>query len=112
MLEHFKLTRDKQFLLDVYPAVARGAEWIERKRRQTKRKPGSHSGLLPAGISAEHLGPTDHYYWDNFWSLAGVQGATLAARILGKEADAERFSSGAKATCRPSSSRCNFLRGT
>jgi hypothetical protein len=96
MLEHFKLTRDKQFLLDVYPAVARGAEWIERKRRQTKRKPSSHSGLLPAGISAEHLGPTDHYYWDNFWSLAGVQGATLAARILGKEADAERFSSGAK----------------
>jgi hypothetical protein len=55
MLEHFKLTMDKQFLLDVYPAVAHGAEWIERKRRQTKRKPSSHFGLLPAGISAEHL---------------------------------------------------------
>jgi hypothetical protein len=93
VLEHFKLTGDKQFLSDIYPAVARGAEWIEHKRRGTTGKPSSHSGLLPAGISAEHLGPTDHYYWDNFWSLAGLHGAAFAAGILGKEKDAARFSS-------------------
>jgi hypothetical protein len=69
VLEHFKLTGDKQFLSDIYPAVARGAEWIEHKRRGTTGKPSSHSGLLPAGISAEHLGPTDHYYWDNCMEL-------------------------------------------
>ena len=96
MFEHFKLTMDKEFLLEVYPAMARGSEWIERKRRQTRREPNSHFGLLPAGISAEHLGPTDHYYWDNFWSLAGVRETAMAARILGNEAAAERFSRHAK----------------
>jgi hypothetical protein len=96
MFEHFKLTADKEFLLEAYPAIARGAEWIERKRRQTKSKHSSHFGLLPAGISAEHLGPTDHYYWDNFWGLAGVRDAAMAASIIGKEADAEHFCSGAR----------------
>jgi len=97
MLEHYKLTMDKEFLQEVYPAMAKGARWIEHKRQQTKHKPSSHAGLLPASISAEHLGPMDHYYWDNFWCLAGVQGTALAARILGKDADAQRFSNSARA---------------
>src|SRR5205085_6926514 len=29
--------------------------------------------LLPAGFSAEHLGPNDFYYWDDFWAVAGLQ---------------------------------------
>ena len=44
-----------------------GADWIIGKRLpEDGRTP--HAGLLPAGFSAEHLGPNDHYYWDNFWS--------------------------------------------
>jgi hypothetical protein len=35
---------------------------------------------LPAGFSAEHLGPNDFYYWDDFWGLAGLK---AAARIAG-----------------------------
>ena len=50
-----------------------------------------HFGLLPAGISAEHLGPSDFYYWDNFWGVAGVRRAALAAQLLGRETDARRF---------------------
>ena len=30
-------------------------------------------GLMPRGLSAEHLGLADVYYWDMFWSLAGVE---------------------------------------
>jgi hypothetical protein len=59
---------------DLARAVARGAEWICRKRLRTE--PGvPHAGLLPAGFSAEHLGPNDFYYWDDFWSVAGLRSA-------------------------------------
>jgi hypothetical protein len=38
------------------------------------------AGLLPAGFSAEHLGPNDFYYWDDFWAVAGLR---AAADLLG-----------------------------
>jgi len=61
-------------------AVVKGARWIRRKRLSDHlKKP--HAGLLPAGFSAEHLGPNDFYYWDDFWSIAGLEcaGEMLAA---------------------------------
>jgi hypothetical protein len=92
MMEHYRLTRDKEFLAELYPSIRRGAIWIERKRHDvsiTKRKP---RGLLPAGFSAEHLGPNDFYYWDNFWALRGLLDAAEAARALGHHQDAATFS--------------------
>jgi hypothetical protein len=91
MMEYYRLTRDDRFLTEVYPAIKRGALWIERKRHDvtiTKKKP---RGLMPAGFSAEHLGPNDFYYWDNFWSLRGLWDASEAASILGQRADADLF---------------------
>jgi hypothetical protein len=58
--------------------VERGARWILRKRMSAG---SAHPGLLPAGFSAEHLGPNDYYYWDNFWAVAGLRAAT---RLLPK----------------------------
>lgn len=55
-------------------AIRRGAQWIARKRLP-ERGDAPHAGLLPAGFSAEHLGPNDYYYWDDFWSVAGLQAA-------------------------------------
>ncbi len=61
-----------------YEAMVRAARWIYRKRLpQDLEKP--HAGLLPAGFSAEHLGPNDYYYWDDFWAVAGLQAASLLA---------------------------------
>lgn len=55
-------------------AVLRGARWIQRKRLPAGTgKP--EAGLLPAGFSAEHLGPNDFYYWDDFWGVAGLRSA-------------------------------------
>ncbi|HMM76287.1 MAG TPA: hypothetical protein PJ986_11305 [Gammaproteobacteria bacterium] len=51
-----------------------GAEWILRKRLP-RTLDGAHAGLMPAGFSAEHLGPNDYYYWDDFWSVAGLRAA-------------------------------------
>ncbi|MCK9275169.1 MAG: hypothetical protein M0P57_08770 [Syntrophales bacterium] len=59
-------------------SALKGAWWIIHKR--TPKKEGPHGGLLPAGFSAEHLGPNDYYYWDDFWGVAGLK---AAARIAG-----------------------------
>src|SRR5262249_8096001 len=55
-------------------AIVRGAHWIQRKRVSDAAN-DLHAGLLPAGWSAEHLGPSDYYYWDDLWSVAGLGAA-------------------------------------
>lgn len=61
-------------------AIKRGARWIAKKRlAESSGLP--HAGLLPAGFSAEHLGPNDYYYWDDFWSIAGLQAATSLSAL-------------------------------
>ncbi|MDT3706354.1 MAG: hypothetical protein ROZ09_05965 [Thiobacillus sp.] len=54
--------------------ILRGARWIVRKRL-SEGLDAPHAGLLPAGFSAEHLGPNDYYYWDDFWGIAGLRAA-------------------------------------
>ncbi|HEX2860435.1 MAG TPA: hypothetical protein VHN79_02300, partial [Lacunisphaera sp.] len=53
-------------------AVKKGARWIRKKRLPADGK-SQVAGLFPAGFSAEHLGPNDYYYWDDFWGVAGLQ---------------------------------------
>jgi hypothetical protein len=45
---------------------------------------------MPAGVSAEHLGPFDYFYWDDFWSLRGLSDAAPLLRVAGDEAAATR----------------------
>jgi hypothetical protein len=52
--------------------IEKGANWI-LKKRLPKDLAEPHAGLLPAGFSAEHLGPNDYYYWDDFWGVAGLR---------------------------------------
>lgn len=73
---------------DWLTAVEKGARWIIKKRL-----PGGtgrpEAGLLPAGFSAEHLGPNDFYYWDDFWGVAGLQCAADLLRQRAPEFAAE-----------------------
>lgn len=57
-----------------FRAIERGARWIIRKRLPANSGL-PEAGLLPAGFSAEHLGPNDFYYWDDFWGVAGLRSA-------------------------------------
>lgn len=77
------------------PHVRKAAEWILRKKLDSSDDPFV-GGLLPAGFSAEHLGPNDHYYWDNFWSIAGLESAAdiLAHFATGKK-EARKLREGA-----------------
>ncbi|MEX0743997.1 MAG: hypothetical protein WD118_00230 [Phycisphaeraceae bacterium] len=59
-----------------------------------------HAGLLPAGFSAEHLGPNDFYYWDDFWSVAGLRAAAAIERARGKMVWVERFERSAESLLR------------
>lgn len=65
-------------------AILSGARWIGRKRLG-KNGGSSHAGLLPAGFSAEHLGLNDFYYWDDFWSVAGLRAAAAMLQQLREE---------------------------
>lgn len=64
--------------------------WISRKRMPDV--PSSpHAGLLPAGFSAEHLGPNDYYYWDDFWGVAGLKAASHLDTLYGDQEHARHF---------------------
>jgi hypothetical protein len=70
-------------------ALRRGARWIARKR--VRGGDPLREGLLPAGFSAEHLGPNDYYYWDDFWGIAGLRAAVRLAARQGAAEDAQRW---------------------
>lgn len=71
-------------------AVRRGGRWIVRKRLpESPDLP--HAGLLPAGFSAEHLGPNDYFYWDDFWGIAGLRSAAFLMNLAGDSQDGAWF---------------------
>jgi hypothetical protein len=76
---------------DWWQAIRRGARWITGKRLADDGH-SPHAGLLPAGFSAEHLGPNDYYYWDDFWSVAGLRAAATLGGIMNDDAAQQEFS--------------------
>ncbi len=91
LAEHWRLTRDTDLVAGMTHSIAKGAHWIERKRRsKRRRRDPALAGLLPASISAEHLGPFDYFYWDDFWCLKGMEDAATLLRVAGaRESAAE-----------------------
>ncbi|HEX5945126.1 MAG TPA: hypothetical protein VFY82_02565 [Acidimicrobiales bacterium] len=97
LARHWRLTRDAGLVEGMVGPIAKAVHWIDKKRRAAKGKRKADpavTGLLPAGVSAEHLGPFDHFYWDDFWGVAGLwAGAELLRAIAQPDAadDADRF---------------------
>jgi hypothetical protein len=96
MVEHARLSGDWNIVSRDYWSLLRMAAWINSKRQKTKdgRRTTErllHFGLLPPGPSAEHLGPSDYFYWDDFWGLAGLRDAARAAETLGQKEDAQKL---------------------
>jgi len=89
---HALATGDPGVLARNWRDLGRGAAWIGRARRRERDPASSRYGLLPAGLSAEHFGPNDHYLWDNFWCLAGLDRFRLALGLWeGAPAGARRL---------------------
>lgn len=92
MIDHVRRNGDRAQLAHYWGSWRKAARWIEDQCRKTRKERGPHSGLLPAGFSAEHFGPNDHYFWDNFWALAGLKMLLWVARKLDKvDEKLERF---------------------
>jgi hypothetical protein len=93
--QNARLSGDYQVLHEQYWQILNAAHWIDSARQKTKgggeRAP--HHGLLPAGMSAEHLGPNDYYFWDDWWGLAGLRAAIFAARTFNSPDDAQKLES-------------------
>jgi hypothetical protein len=88
ILHRYQQLTGKKLTADWHNVIARGARWIMRKRLAgTLVAP--HAGLLPAGFSAEHLGPNDYYYWDDFWGIAGLHCASDMVRSQDADMAAE-----------------------
>jgi len=82
--DRFRRYSNEPLPSELLHAVTRGSWWIKRKRT-SDALPKPHAGLLPAGFSAEHLGPNDFYYWDDFWGAAGLRSGAALLREGGNE---------------------------
>ncbi|MBN8218310.1 MAG: hypothetical protein J0L75_16825 [Spirochaetes bacterium] len=91
LVRHARLSGNRDFLADLWPAIRKGAHWVDRTRRKQNKPDSAHFGLLPAGFSAEHFGPNDHYFWDNFWGLSALKDAAWTAKTLGLGGEARHF---------------------
>ena len=114
LAEHWRLTRDTS---GVDPAsITRAVRWIDRTRNAAHRRDDpSLRGLMPASISAEHLGPFDYFYWDDFWSLRGLLDGALLLRLAGlaeEAAAAEASAAGLRVDLSASMSRVAARLGT
>jgi hypothetical protein len=88
LVHHWRMTGDDEFLKDVYLSLVKGARWIDGFRLTDLPAGDPRHGLLPPGISAEHFGLNDTYYWDDLWAVGGLRAAADAAGHLGFEGDA------------------------
>jgi hypothetical protein len=94
----YRYTGEISSLEEWYPALRAAASFIVNLRAAERGMDGPAGGLLPPSKSAEDLGPTNqHYYWDDFWAVAGLEEAAYAARELGKTEDAAWMESEADA---------------
>ena len=84
----FAAVTGKRLDKDMEQSLVKGTHWLDRKRLPVDAPDGT-AGLLPAGFSAEHLGPNDFYYWDDFWAIGGLRAIALYWRKYGETGHAE-----------------------
>lgn len=96
--EYYRFTRDVGFLNDLWGRVAAAAEYISSLRRQRMtrayRTPDTEAyyGLVPESISHEgYASHPVHSYWDDFFSLRGLDDAAELATVVGDDERAARF---------------------
>jgi hypothetical protein len=98
VMDHYRFTGDRDFLVEMWPAVLKSVEYLEslRNRRltaeyQTPEKRACY-GLLPESMSHEgYMAHPVHAYWDDFWALRGFKDAAAMADILGDRQQAQRI---------------------
>ena len=80
--EHYRLTRDKAWMNEIAPTVARACEWIIEQRNKTKRldakgEKAPEYGLMPPGVMAD-WGNFLNYFCLNGYYYAGLHESAKA----------------------------------
>jgi hypothetical protein len=91
--ETFRYTRDRDFLVEMFPHVRRAVDYLERLRQSRRtaeyRAPEKaiFFGLLPESISHEGYSARPvHSYWDDTFADVGLRDAARLAAALGETA--------------------------
>ena len=96
--EYVRMSRDTATARRLWPAVERGAQFLDSLRHQRltpvyrSRDSLIFYGLLPPSISHEGYSARPvHSYWDDFFALRGFKDAAWLAHAAGRPADAGRW---------------------
>ncbi len=98
VMDHYRFTGDRAFLVEMWPAVLKSVDYLESLRRrrltpeyQTAEKRACY-GLLPESMSHEgYMAHPVHAYWDDFWALRGFKDAAAMAEILGDRPTSQAY---------------------
>ena len=83
--EHYRMTHDRAFAEQVYPAVQKAVAWLEQARAADPMH------LIPATSPGDNEDITGHVTGHNFWALAGLKNAIALAEALGKTPDVKAW---------------------
>ncbi|HSQ04501.1 MAG TPA: discoidin domain-containing protein, partial [Burkholderiales bacterium] len=96
--ETYRYTHDREWLQKLWPNVAAAARYMndlrlgERTARNQIEERRAFYGLMPRSISHEGYSDRPAYsYWDDFWALAGYDGAIVIANALNRTEDTARL---------------------
>lgn len=90
LYEHYRMTKDKEFLSKVYSRIKESCLLIKKLRKEQMSKDTKDSptyGLLPKSVSQDNFKFPAHLYVDNWWAIIGLKAGLEAAEILNKEED-------------------------
>jgi hypothetical protein len=95
VVEVFRLTGDRAFLLELWPRVLRAVDAIAALRAQRtgdQFRGQACFGLLPESISHEGYSSRPvHAYWDDFFAVRGLGDAAYAATVIGDAEASQRI---------------------
>ncbi len=98
VMDHYRFSGDRDFLVEMWPAVLKSVDYLERLRNQrltpeyqTEARRACY-GLLPESMSHEgYMAHPVHAYWDDFWAVRGFKDAAEMAALLGERDQAQRI---------------------
>jgi hypothetical protein len=83
--EHYRITHDRAFAEQVYPAVQKAVAWLVQARASDPMH------LMPATTPGDNEDITGHVTGHNFWALAGLKNTIALAEALNRTADAKAW---------------------
>jgi len=96
--EYGRFTGDRELLRQLWPRVEKTVGYIDRLRQERRtpeyRRPEmlAFFGLVPQSISHEgYSAKPMHSYWDDFFTLTGLEDAAAIAAMLGKAEEKARW---------------------